>query len=271
MGDVGHYAGMAASAGVGQLVANRLRDATDRVVDRAVGRAATAAQQRVEDWLAEGGEQPIPKRRKMSVRGGLYKKPRGRGGPTIQHFMKCIEKKNNDVALSSAAITAGGDVVSLVAGILQDTKADGRVGDKIFLWDLNLNMRLVWTSSGTPGQCRVLLVVDKQGDGATPNYADGDADSVMESASILSYRKLDNTQRFNVIYDRVFQVSAGDKAFCFPKIHKSFKKGMQIKYTTADQTGANAGIRQNNVWCIIYSDSPTYVSRDFHARIRYTD
>lgn len=222
------------------------------------------------------------------TRGGGIKKPR-QALHTKFHSKMCIEKKFHDATsgVVTSSTSGTGMKFSVISGIAQGTSSIQRVGRRIFGWDLFLKgyVQLTETadlpSAGV--EMRVLVVKDRQSNGNTP-----DIDEILDVGATVThkpfaFRNLENTRRFEIMYDHTFVINAkatvqtdgaGANSTMENKIpfhfSKKWKDGLKIIYQTGEGGGLSNTIQDNNVWVIAYAQN-TSGEIVVNSRFRYTD
>jgi hypothetical protein len=243
---------------------------------------------------SEGSSMPKRGRSSSSSSVRVYKRPRGvvrmgKARPmamTAFHSRNCVEKKYHDVVLASQASATAGTLFGLVGGddggatqpdtgdIKQGSAATERIGEKIYVYDLDINLQFNAGDNLTGNWMRIIIFVDKQSNGTIPATTE-----LLESAVPYSLRNLENTKRFHVLQDKYFNVTntgAGGSTAVYVggakqmRIHHSFgANGLKVQYSTGADGDAQ-DIKDNNVWMLILG-SGTGVTTSFHSRIRYSD
>lgn len=200
---------------------------------------------------------------------------------TRYHNTRCVEKKFHDVSESG---TGGGvgEFIGLVGddltGIAQNNTAEGRNGNKIFVYNEDLTM--TFDASGSNGACnlvRVIMFVDKQSNGNKPTL-----EEVLGSASATptDFRNLENQARFRFLHDRLITVdNTGGGGAAFTGGCKILKKrvgfsqakgGLRVQYETGTSTGYMDTIKDNNIWVLVLANN-TNVTWTLRSRARYSD
>lgn len=126
---------------------------------------------------------------------------------------------------------------------------------------------------------RICLVLDTQ-----TNGAEMAATSVMEvpNESIFSFRKLENTARFKVLWDRTFKLAAhlvndgatnafsrgGDRRVF--KINRNFKPPLTVQYTNTASPPTIAQVNDNSLHMIGVASTAT-ATLSYNCRVRFTD
>lgn len=200
-----------------------------------------------------------------------------------------VEKKMHSITEAETQIDGAlGLKKSLIDGIAQGNNYDKRVGSKVFIHSIDIKGRLcgdnVTLGTEESKECdavRIVLLIDQQSNGTSPEFAEV-FNTTLANTPVDAYRNLQNTQRFQILYDKRHTVMPGNSsaaAFQTPgmkliHIHKELK-GVTVQYNDiALQSGLNAQIRTNNLWLYCIADSTTTSENpkwQFNARLRYTD
>ena len=140
------------------------------------------------------------------------------------------ELKAVDTSVNQSADTTGG--VVLLSGIARGDDINQRTGREVTLRSIECRfLGRVTAGTGIDQQQRLLLVYDRQSNGAAPTVAD-----VLGSANVLYPRNLENRRRFKVLYDRYFQLNASGE----PGSEKVFKFYRRLRHPMVFNSG-NAG------------------------------
>lgn len=109
--------------------------------------------------------------------------------------MASSELKSVDVSISQVSDTVG--AITLLNGVARGDDIDQRIARKVSSHALELRLhRSVVSPGGTRQISRVLVVLDKQANGASPAITD-----VLVSASPYSLYNRNNSLRFHILYD----------------------------------------------------------------------
>lgn len=117
-----------------------------------------------------------------------------------------IEKKAIDVAVAGTNVNTSG-VFTILNACIQGTDFDERVGRKIIVKSVQIRGRiqtepsLAGTATVATGsqQCRMILFVDMQPNGAAPAVTD-----LLTNATPQAMLNLNNRDRFRILRDKVF-------------------------------------------------------------------
>lgn len=170
-----------------------------------------------------------------------------------------VEKKYLDSDISVNADMTGGVISNGLALVPQGTTDVTRVGNKIVVKNLGIHMQVYQTDQTTAayqqGQLRLILFIDKQCNGAVAGVTD-----ILKTASILSFRNMDQVDRFIILKDKVYtsalvttnaaHTSAASKYY---KINKNVSFPMHFSSTT----GAVTEIKSFNPSVLYITNSST--------------
>lgn len=198
------------------------------------------------------------------------------------------EKKFNNFQKTSTALTEGWaeydpTTFDSVSGVAQGTAQNQRNGRYYFIHSLQLK-GFVFTASlidiTSPvgnEECRIIVFIDKQTNGAQANAED--VMDASQSADIHAFRNLEFTQRFQVLYDKQIKVNRlpivdqDAQLWSVPQtlqkwgyFHK-FKKPLKVMTcgtgsTITDMTTASIHV------IAVATDSTIFI--EYQARIRFT-
>ncbi len=191
-------------------------------------------------------------------------------------FVKGGELKFWDVS-RNAAIKSAGAVEASLNLIPQGVTESERVGRKCTIKKIAfrgaLILRASTTSAATSSLSRVMLVQDKQANGAVPVVTD-----ILETAGVLSWNNLANSGRFKVLMDEFMSfkaagAAASGAAFVFSEDRKmlSCYKEVTLPLEFSSTTGAITEIRSNNLLLVTIGDVDDYVDIIYEVRLRYED
>lgn len=183
------------------------------------------------------------------------------------------EVKFYDFPIINNVISTAGAIIPTLCGIPQGSNSSERVGRKVRIQSIalrgfsNLNDQGVAIFAG--GNCRVVLYIDKQCNGATATVAD-----IMRNASIGSFKNLNNEDRFTILADRNISIGAVTNAAHTSADVKYWslfiKKEVEIHYSGI--TSSIADITSSNIGLLYFGDSANVICCSVGTcRIRYTD
>lgn len=222
---------------------------------------------------------PFAKRRRVTAAARF--RPR-RGGTDLRTRTKTTlpELKFHDQDVDDAVVAAGINVASSLLTIPEGNGEEQRVGRKIVIkkiaWRFDLELPTTATAGQTSDTVRVMLVLDKQCNGALPT-----ATNVLKSAEWQSFNNLSNSMRFTVLYDKLFAIncqagsgrgSTDTLSWGVTTITDSFYKecDIRVEYDNSATTGVITSIRSNNL-VVLLGSRRGFVSFSSKMRIRFND
>lgn len=194
-------------------------------------------------------------------------------GPYRRALPGNIEKKYFDTATASASDNSGGTIVPSLNLIPQGTTDVTRIANKITI--RNINLRCVGTQDDLAaalfdnGILRVIVYVDKQTNGAAAAVTD-----ILKSATLLSFRNLDQVDRFQILKDKFIHVpvlaaNALHTSSSSTQVRKfNIKCDMPVHFSST--TGAITEIRSNNIGYLVIANNTT-TNLQVNARVKFTD
>lgn len=176
----------------------------------------------------------------------------------VNSEMKYVDSSQTGVSISNT-----GGLYSLSVMAQGDTQ-ETRQGQKILAKDLLLRGSLQVNASATSTRVRMIIGVDKMGNGAYPTTTD-----ILDSASVYAPLDIDDSQgRFVILYDRLYNLETDGKDSVAFKIYKKLDFHIAFKGTTATE----ADIGKNYIWILFLTDeavnTPTV---SYIARMKYYD
>ncbi len=187
-----------------------------------------------------------------------------------------IELKFHDVDIDDAVVAQAASIQAGVNLIAQGVTESTRVGRKCTIrsihWKYTIELTGATTKSNTSDVVRVMLILDKQANGALPGNTD-----ILESNSFLSFNNLSNKKRFRTLMDRnyvlVAQAGGGDgttEDYGEDVVWDEFHKKVNIPIEFNSTAGAITEITSNNLVILLASENGTsaFTSK---VRLRYSD
>lgn len=163
-----------------------------------------------------------------------------------------VEYKLKDQVLSSVSVGSDGaegyDMTPLSIG---DT-LNSREGNQVKFTSIFLKYYMNINTSATDTTCRVIVVYDKQPNGATFSLTDLLKDSSIGD-NIISPLNLGNKFRFKILYNRIHQMSINGKNNCYGKFYKKIFMRTRYSGTAGDITD----VATNNIKVFFISDEAT--------------
>lgn len=208
--------------------------------------------------------------------GGFYRK--GGYGTAPSKETKFYDEIND---LGNVPISVNGNIlsVSLINGIISGVGESQRVGRKIQVKGIGLTFTMqvgpnVLASLGTE-HMRVMLYLDKQCNGTAATV-----DDILESTDtapiILSYRELENINRFRILHDKTYQLKVTSSVETvnggLAEVRVIRKVWVNVNHPI-EFTGPGpsiTAIRSNNFGVLVISDKGAAIIK-MSSRVRYTD
>jgi len=172
------------------------------------------------------------------------------------------ERKNIDVSTSfttgaAFAFSAG----QLMNGCAAGTGATNRVGRKISM-KVHQFRCAVNSNAGNAGNARILVVYDKQTNGAAPAITD-----ILAADLITAPMNLSNADRFVVIHD---VITEGPTDITTTWHEKHFKK-MGLETLFGNTGSAVTDINSGSVYMFVAGGTGSAITVNLYSRIRFVD
>lgn len=172
---------------------------------------------------------------------------------------------------SAGAILNAGSINLIAQGVTESQ----RIGRKCTIKNINWRGQLQLVASatiGTPQTCRLMLILDKQCNGAAATVG-----GVLESTNYQSFNNLANKGRFQTLSDQAYTLNpkaaggngtANDVAAVLMDFAIYKKCDLSIEFDST--AGAITEIRSNNLFILlITSDTGSLISLDSKIRLRF--
>lgn len=177
-----------------------------------------------------------------------------------------VEFKENVVSNTATAISATAFISSLDVMAQGDTDAT-RSGNLIRVKSIQWEGFATIHASAANTSLRIMVILDKQSNGANPGLSDILNDPSAGDA-IVSSRNIDGMHRFVVLYDRKFVLSQTGQGIVKWKFYK--KCSLPIRYD--GNAGDITDLASNNILLVMVSNEPTNSPAITHSgRIRFID
>ncbi len=190
------------------------------------------------------------------------------------------ELKFHDVDVDQAAADLSAGVIlnsSTINIIPQNVTEKGRVGRKCNIKSVNWRGQLSLAAGSTIGSSqsvRLMVVLDKQANGAAPTVA-----GVLESANYQSFNNLANKGRFRTLMDRTYAMNvqaaggngtSNDSANMLQTVEFFKAVNIPLEFTGAD--GTIDEITSNNLFILMITGTAgSLISLDSKVRLRFSD
>lgn len=191
------------------------------------------------------------------------------------------------IGLITAQNTGNRTSNSLVE-VSQGTGESQRIGRKITVKSIHLKGYVLLPGGkentvlndfgweGAYDRIRVIVYLDKQTNGTSATIG-----SVIEGSTLVGFRNLSNTQRYNILYDRTTSLSASNAAHEVGSLSNetawgpqckslSWNKQCNIPIEYSDVNGTLSELRSNNIGVMVISNGG-YAQVHYKCRIRYSD
>lgn len=184
----------------------------------------------------------------------------------LAQSMLNVEYKVKDNQQNAVAVASGGVGADLI-NLAQGTSNSTREADSIKVTSVFLNYYISMNGSATDTTVRVLLVQDKQPNGAGSTLA-GILEFPSITENIVSPLNLAGKYRFRVLYDKIHRMSINGNRTVGGKKYKKLQ--MKVRYD--GNAGTIADITTNSLALWIMSDEATNTPLiESSVRVRYVD
>jgi len=187
--------------------------------------------------------------------GGYYGRYTG-SNPELKFFDTAIGMSNITNVYAEAT-----NLIPCLNIIPQSDTQSGRDGRRIWVKSIHIRLRIIGNPAAVePLQfMRVVLYLDRQCNGASVTAA-----QILQQVSINGFRNIENTQRIQILYDRVHNITpvgvnlASTTQIPGTKHVKWNKKcNIPIDYDSTVTTGVLTSVRANNLGILYYPESST--------------
>jgi len=224
--------------------------------------AATAARRAVTPRVPQNGYTRTTLAYKRSI-------PRARRGDETHYndctFSEALTQAGNLLTFTSVSPTSAapdnpaGDSLNLIA---QGTTKNERIGNKLMLHAIRLKGSLIMPTSATSTNswARIVLVLDKQANGAVPAPSDIFESTAAATTDLFAFQNMDNADRFQIIKDKRINIEPagyGVQSTSQAQVVKFFKMNHKCKTEIAysSTTGAITEVKSNNYVVVLFSSA----------------
>lgn len=181
------------------------------------------------------------------------------------------EWKSVDTTISAMDVNTTGSL-QLLNGMQQGAGIGNRVGAQILMRSIQFQgFSEAKITTGTEHQERVLIVYDRQANGAAPTFA-----QVLSATNAYAPRNLENRKRFKILYDRTFTV--GNRTVAshadFGTVHRFYRKLRHPVEFNSGNAGTIADISSGSIYLLAYGSNAAGVTAGLLngvVRIRFSD
>lgn len=209
--------------------------------------------------------------KKRSFKKTTFKKKRSRKSYLNQNDVsRGPEKKSIDVTTSYTPSGGTWQGPTLINGIAQGVGNSERVGRKTVM--KSVMMRSV---SSTDGPFRIMIVYDKQANGATPAVTD-----IVDNDSFNAFQNLQNSDRFVIVADEICQgapigsittVSPGAPDLSHTSCERYQKMNMEELFLGTGATITSIASGALYVMAVAHNSTAASQSHAIRTRVRYID
>lgn len=202
------------------------------------------------------------------IKGIDYRKPKYLTVP--KSVRRGAEKKYVDYSISLATqmFDVNGDVTA-VNLVRQGNSVNQRIGNNIKMADVMFRGTISPSATGVGGTCRLMLIYDRQTNGALPAISTILSDSDQGGATntgVNSGRNMSYVTRYITIYDKIFSVDKYDSVNamggdCYKtiKFSKKMKKdGVDVRYMGASAPAVIADLATGSLLLVSIGNTTTF-------------
>lgn len=192
-----------------------------------------------------------------------YVGPMGTIAKTVYGMVKLlnVEKKFMD-ASGTPTVSSSGTVIAVSLNA-QGTTDQTRIGNSILFQDFTLRFECYMSNAATRSNLRILVICDKELDGALPTVA-----NILQAVSVISPINKDFSKRFVLLKEKKYSLSITGNQTAQGKVY--MKLPFHAFYDGA--TGAIGDAKENQILLLFISDEATNTpSINYYSRINFTD
>lgn len=202
-------------------------------------------------------------------RGKMSRHRRNNPGKIALAKVNKIEKQREKKLIDNDGSPASSNTVTItpISLIAQGDTANDREGSKVVLTSLQMKYSWKQNTNAVASRCRVMLVLDKQVNGAT--FSAGDLlQSTALGTGIVSPLNLDGAFRFKILYNKVHTLSSEGSVVQYGEMFR--KINIPARYTGVP--GNIANVLSSGLFLVHLSDETTQTPTiSFFTRIRFID
>lgn len=190
----------------------------------------------------------------------------------FQQTKKSPELKFLDLATTPTASLAGNGSLTFLNGCAQGTDANQHIGRQTTMKSVYWIFQAIVAATTTlGGSMRLLIVYDKEAEGAAPTIATGAQTDICNIDDITAQMNLNNRDRFVVISDEMIETigTAGPQAV----FRKGYRKVALPVVFNASAAATIAAINTGSVYAIVWQNglATAAATTKLQTRIRFTD
>lgn len=179
-----------------------------------------------------------------------------------------VEKHIRDFQITSTTVSSAGLITNLSL-IAQGDSSNERDGDQIKVLSISCNMKYNINVLVPVATIRMLLVEDKQTNGAQFTLADL-LDDVSVNDGLVSNYNQDNMYRFNIVWDKVVTLATNGTGSRL--VYKTASMQKRIRYELGEAGAVIAALSSSSYSLVLLSDhSANMPTVTFFCRVKYVD
>lgn len=175
------------------------------------------------------------------------------------------EVKFHDQTSTSTVSIAGGSTVIATCSIPQGTSGQERIGSDVTIKSMNIRGYFQKGSAATGATFVRMMVIQAMTDDSPTSATIFDA-----VPYTTSFRNMDHTTDFRVVYDRVYKLTQDSNVGQYFRLNFNKFPARRVQWDETDTTGANA--QKGKIYVLFTSEEPTNpASYTITTRLRYID
>lgn len=200
---------------------------------------------------------------KLEMIAKQYAGPMGTIARSLYGISKLINSEHKFIDSSNTTALSSAGSVILLSGVAQGTTDITRIGNSLIFQDLVFNYDIEASNLVFTTNVRVMLIIDKELDGALPTAA-----NILQAVNVRSPMNMDFSKRFVVLKSKNHAFSLNGSSTVAKKIY--VKLPFHGYYDGA--TAAVGDCKENQILLLLVSDQPTNTpSISYYSRIKFTD
>lgn len=184
----------------------------------------------------------------------------------VKRLQELVNTEFDYVDSSSSTTVASAGTLRLLNGMAQGDTASSREGNSIRMKSYYMKYQIANNATAVNTNTRVILVLDKQSNGAQPLVTD-----ILATNTVVSPRNLDNRKRFKILYDKCHSLGTAGPANINTEFY--FKNQQtHVAYYNGSNLGTIADIATNALYLLTISDQATNLPAiNYYFRLRFID
>lgn len=164
-------------------------------------------------------------------------------------------------SVSPSSASPDNPAVQSLCGIKQGTTKNTRIGNKIHMYQIRMQGQIALPNSMSGDMIRLVLVLDKQANGATAAPSDVFETTAASTTGVFAFRNMDNIDRFQILKDKKYNlnptvgVSGTSNTVLIYHWKMSHKGKWKIDYSSTN--GAISELKSNNILMFAFCSEGT--------------